>query len=181
MNDDLYPIDDDMTSSVLLFRADGAWKSANQERSQALLWAMIRANVVAFLYCVFPRVCMMGFRYAQPFLLERSIEFANNPEDPDRVGWALTAAFGLVFLGLAISSGSYYHMNYRFVTSTRGSLVSLIYAKTMDLSITALDESVAVTLMSNDTGKLRGDSCRARTAQLTPTIRSRMPGISESP
>ena len=116
-----------------------------------------------------------------PSTSERSIEFANNPEDPDRVGWALTAAFGLVFLGLAISSGSYYHMNYRFVTSTRGSLVSLIYAKTMDLSITALDESVAVTLMSNDTGKLRGDSCRARTAQLTLTIRSRMPGIPESP
>ncbi|PVH72950.1 putative ATP-binding cassette transporter [Cadophora sp. DSE1049] len=151
VNDDLYPIDDDMASGVLLARADRAWKSANQDQSQALFWAMIRANMVAFLYCIFPRVCMMGFRYAQPFLLERSIEFANNPEDPDRVGWALTAAFGLVFLGLAISSGSYYHMNYRFVTSTRGSLVSLIYAKTMDLSITALDESVAVTLMSNDT------------------------------
>ncbi|KAK0104754.1 hypothetical protein ONS95_005024 [Cadophora gregata] len=150
-NDDLYPIDDDMASGVLLARADMAWKSANQERAQALFWAMIRANKAALLYCVFPRICMMGFRYAQPFLLQRSIEFANNSKDPDRVGWALTAAFGLVFLGLAISSGSYYHMNYRFVTSTRGSLVGLIYAKTMDLSITALDESVAVTLMSNDT------------------------------
>jgi hypothetical protein len=44
-------------------------------------------------------------------------------------------------------------MNYRFVSTVRGTLVSLIYAKTMDLSITALDESVAVTLMANDTGK----------------------------
>ncbi|KAH6718942.1 putative ATP-binding cassette transporter [Leptodontidium sp. MPI-SDFR-AT-0119] len=151
VNDDLYPIDDDMTSSVLLARSEKTWKAANKNRSQALFWTTIRANIVAFSYCIFPRLCVIGFRYAQPFLLERSIKFANNPEDPDRVGWALTAAFGLVFFGLAISNGSYYHMDYRFVTSVRGSLVSLIYAKTMDLSITALDESVAVTLMANDT------------------------------
>ncbi|KAG4443574.1 hypothetical protein IFR05_000951 [Cadophora sp. M221] len=151
VNDDLYPIDDDMTSSVLLARSDKTWKAANKNRSQALFWTTIKANIIAFSHCIFPRLCVIGFRYAQPFLLERSIKFANNPEDPDRVGWALTAAFGLVFLGLAISNGSYYHMDYRFVTSVRGSLVSLIYAKTMDLSITALDESVAVTLMANDT------------------------------
>ncbi|EDN98254.1 hypothetical protein SS1G_13112 [Sclerotinia sclerotiorum 1980 UF-70] len=69
-------------------------------------------------------------------------------------GWALTGAFGIVFLGLAVSSGTYYHMAYRFNTAVRGSLVSLIYAKTVDLSITALDESVAVTLMANDTGAI---------------------------
>ncbi|KAH7329994.1 putative ATP-binding cassette transporter [Rhexocercosporidium sp. MPI-PUGE-AT-0058] len=151
VNDDLYPIDHDMASSVLLTRADKTWKAANTTRSQALFWATIRANLVAFAYCIFPRLCVIGFRYAQPFLLERAIKFANNPDEPDRIGWALTGAFGLVFFGLAISNGSYYHMNYRFVTSVRGSLVSLIYAKTMDLSITALDESVAVTLMANDT------------------------------
>lgn len=43
-------------------------------------------------------------------------------------------------------------MRYRYITTVRGTLVSLIYSKTMDLSITELDESVAVTLMSNDTG-----------------------------
>jgi ATP-binding cassette, subfamily C (CFTR/MRP), member 1 len=44
-------------------------------------------------------------------------------------------------------------MSYRFITSIRGTLVGMIYAKTMDLSITALDESVAVTLMASDTGE----------------------------
>ncbi|KAL2015583.1 hypothetical protein VTK56DRAFT_5216 [Thermocarpiscus australiensis] len=39
----------------------------------------------------------------------------------------------------------------RFVTSVRGSLCSLIYGKTLELSVTALDESIAVTLMSTDT------------------------------
>jgi hypothetical protein len=44
-------------------------------------------------------------------------------------------------------------MTYRFLVSVRGSLVGLVYTKTIDLSITALDESVAVTLMSSDTGE----------------------------
>ena len=42
-------------------------------------------------------------------------------------------------------------MTYRFVTSIRGSLCSLIYTKTLDLSSTALDGSAAVSLMSTDT------------------------------
>lgn len=42
-------------------------------------------------------------------------------------------------------------MIYRFVTIIRGSLYGLIYNKTLDLSIIALDESIAVSLMSTDT------------------------------
>jgi ATP-binding cassette subfamily C (CFTR/MRP) protein 1 len=44
------------------------------------------------------------------------------------------------------------HMTYRFITSVRGTLVSMIYTKTIELSVTALDESAAVTLMASDTG-----------------------------
>ena len=45
-------------------------------------------------------------------------------------------------------------MTFRFTTVVRGTLVSMICAKTLDLSITSLDESAAMTLMSNDTGEL---------------------------
>jgi len=75
----------------------------------------------------------------------------DSSEDSENIGWGLTAAYGFVFIGLAIANGSYYHMTYRSITSLRGSLVTMIYAKTVDLSITALDESVALTLMSTDT------------------------------
>jgi hypothetical protein len=118
-----------------------------------LFWSTLWATKGAFAYCIFPRICLIGFRYAQPFLLSRTVNFASNPEEPESIGWGLTAAFGFVFLGLAIATGSFYHMSYRFVTTVRGNLVGLIYAKTMDLSIIALDESVAVTLMANDTGE----------------------------
>ncbi|KUJ07957.1 putative ATP-binding cassette transporter [Mollisia scopiformis] len=150
-NEDLYPIDDSMTSRFLNHRAHVSWTAADKSRRWALMWATLKATRSPLLYCIFPRLCMIGFQYAQPFLLFRTVNFANNPDEPDSIGWGLTAAFGLVFLGLAISNGAYYHMCYRFVTTVRGSLVSLVYAKTIDLNITALDESVAVTLMSNDT------------------------------
>jgi ATP-binding cassette subfamily C (CFTR/MRP) protein 1 len=153
-NEDLYPIDEEMTSKILHGHAHIAWNNTNKTDARALLWSTLRANYAAFTYCILPRICLIGFRYAQPLLLTRTVEFANNPHDPESVGWGLTAAFGLVFLGLAIANGAYYHMCYRFVVASRGSLVTLIYAKTMDLSITALDESAAVTLMSNDTSKI---------------------------
>jgi ATP-binding cassette subfamily C (CFTR/MRP) protein 1 len=137
-NQDLYPIDYDMSSVVLNDRAQKAWTSAEKGDVRALLWSTLKASRGSLAFCIFPRVCLIGFRYAQPFLLS--------------IGWGLTAAFGLVFLGLAVASGSYYHMTYRFVTSIRGILVNMIYTKTLDLSITALDESAAVTLMANDTG-----------------------------
>lgn len=174
-NQDLYPIDEEMSSSTLNYKAQKVWNRTDKSKPGALFWTTMRASLPAFLYGVFPRLCLIGFRYAQPFLLSRTVNFASNPTEPDAVGWALTGAFGLVFVGLAVSNGSYCmcptpncipylrmrqlrpnilqdHMTYRFVTSVRGTLVSMIYTKTIDLSITALDESAAVTLMASDTG-----------------------------
>jgi ATP-binding cassette subfamily C (CFTR/MRP) protein 1 len=106
-NEDLYPIDDEMSSTTLNENAQRAWNRTDKSKSGALFWATLRASLPAFLYGIFPRLCLIGFRYAQPFLLSRTVNFASNPTDSDAVGWALTGAFGLVFLGLAVSNGSY--------------------------------------------------------------------------
>ncbi|THV45348.1 hypothetical protein BGAL_0499g00020 [Botrytis galanthina] len=153
-NEDLYPIGEEMSSHYLYSRARSTWDASNQTGSYSLLWSTLKATRGAFALGIIPRLCTTGFKYAQPFLLERTVGFANDESQPDSIGWSLTGAFGLVFLGLAVFNGAYYHMAYRFNTAVRGSLVSLIYAKTVDLSITALDESVAVTLMANDTSTI---------------------------
>jgi hypothetical protein len=151
-NEDLYPIDDEMTSAFLQHQGQQVWNGAQRSHARALLWSTLKATRASFAYCIFPRLCLIGFRYSQPFLLSRTVDFAHSPEQPDSIGWGLTAAFGLVFTGLAVANGSYEHMSYRFITTVRGTLVSMIYAKTVDLSITALNESAAVTLMASDTG-----------------------------
>ncbi|KAH8701001.1 putative multidrug resistance-associated protein [Talaromyces proteolyticus] len=153
-NSDLYPIDREMRSEALQTRMQRTWGNTtkvSQASSRALFWAVIKANRRSFFYCIVPRLCVTAFRYTQPFLLTRTVWYASDLSQSESIGWGLTGAFFLVLLGLAVSNGLYYHMNYRFVTSVRGSLISVIYAKTLDLSITALDESVAVTLMSSDT------------------------------
>lgn len=163
-NEDLYPIDEEMSSAFLQEHGERAWSVARRVKPRALLWSTLKATKASFAYCIFPRICVIGFRYAQPFLLSRTVDFANSPEEPDSIGWGLTAAFGLVFIGLAVANGSYEHMSYRFVTTVRGTLVSMIYAKTVDLSITALNESAAVTLMASDSGlcPFSSPSCQVR-------------------
>ncbi len=152
-NEDLYPIDSDMASTTLNLKAQQAWEAANKKNPRALVWATLKASRAACAYCIFPRICLIGFKYAQPFLLNRTVTFAQNPDEPDSIGWGLTGAFVLTFLGLGIANGAYYHMVYRFITTVRGVLITLVYSKTMNLSITAMDESAAITLMANDSGK----------------------------
>lgn len=106
-NEDLYPIEDEMSSTVLNDQAQRAWIRADKFKPRALIWTTMRASLLSFCSGIFPRICLVGFRYAQPFLLSRTVNFANNPNDPDAVGWALTGAFGLVFMGMAVIYGMY--------------------------------------------------------------------------
>lgn len=106
-DEDLYPIDDEMNSSTLSDQGQRAWDRSNKSKPRALFWATLRASLLSFSYGIFPRICLIGFRYAQPFLLSRTVNFTTNPKEPDAIGWALTGAFGVVFVGLAVSNGSY--------------------------------------------------------------------------
>lgn len=150
-NDDLYPIDDSMTSASLKLRAQSTWVTADKTARFALFRSTMRALGPQLAMSIFPRLCLIALKYSQPFLISRTIQYSGDLSQPEAIGWSLTAAFGLVFFSLAVANGAYWHSCYRFVTSMRGCLVSQIYSKTLDLSITALDESVALTLMATDT------------------------------
>ncbi len=49
-----------------------------------------------------------------------------------------------------VSTAWYEHQHLKFITAVRAGLVALIYNKTTTLSISAIDRSAAVTLMSAD-------------------------------
>ncbi|KAE9371145.1 putative multidrug resistance-associated protein [Stipitochalara longipes BDJ] len=153
--EDLFTIEEDMSSSVLRKRGQKLWSTANKSISNALFWSTLNSTRRQFVICIFPRLCLIAFRYAQPFLLSRTADFVKS-KDAKNIGWGLTGAFGIVFLGSAVADVLYSHMTFRFTTAIRGTLVSMIYEKTVDLSITALDESAAITLMSSDTETICG-------------------------
>ncbi|KAB5515468.1 P-loop containing nucleoside triphosphate hydrolase protein [Coniochaeta sp. 2T2.1] len=148
---DMYPIHDSMAARKLLTEAQTLWGSVNTSGELALAIATLRANKYVFTSGVIARLCVIAFKYTLPFLIKATTSFSEDVSQTDAVGWGLTGAWFLVLVGRGISNAFYYQMTYRFVTSVRGSLCSLIYCKTLDLSVTALDESVAVTLMSTDT------------------------------
>lgn len=151
--DDLFPIEGEMSSSVLGRKARKIWVRADKTRPHALFWSTLRATRRQLALCIFPRLCLIAFRYTQPLLLSRTADFVRSSTDTKSIGWGLTGAYGIVFLGTAIANGLYTHMTFRFTTVVRGTLVSMICAKTVELSITSLDESAAITLMANDTGE----------------------------
>ena len=146
---------------------------ADKSRSHALFWSTLKVARYHLVLCVFPRLCLIAFRYTQPFLLSRTTNFVKSPTDAKSIGWGLTGAFGIVFLGTAVVNGLYTHMTFRFTTVVRGTLVSMVCAKTLDLSITSINESAAVTLMSSDTGKCPCPVSRA----VCNTTHSRMPCV----
>ncbi len=54
---------------------------------------------------VVPRLCLVFFRFMQPLLIHRVSKLVSQPVShfTTNQGWGLTAAYGLVYLGLAVS------------------------------------------------------------------------------
>ncbi|KAF1843510.1 ABC transporter-like protein [Cucurbitaria berberidis CBS 394.84] len=103
---------------------------------------------------VVPRLCTVGFKFAQPFLIRRLVTWATQPDDTSNTiknsGYGLVGAFILVYVGLGISNARYQHLTNRLIITVRSILVPLIFQRTLQLSTSATDERASVTLMSTD-------------------------------
>ncbi|KAL3489938.1 P-loop containing nucleoside triphosphate hydrolase protein [Aspergillus germanicus] len=148
---DMLPIHDSLAARTLLPEARDSVGSSNPSNRHALALSTLWATKYIFLAGVAPRLSLAAFKYTLPFVIARTTSWTADPSQPDEIGWGLTGAWLLVFLGQAISNGFHYQMTYRVVTAVRGSLCSLIYTTTLNVSSTTLDESVAVLLMSTYT------------------------------
>lgn len=60
----------------------------------------------AFLEGVLPRLAFTGFCFAQPFLVERVLNFMNEPEHVNSANYAygLIGAYAIVYIGIAVWS-----------------------------------------------------------------------------
>jgi len=123
-----------------------------------------------FLAAIFPRLCFIGFSFAQPFLINRTIDFVGKPvtESTKSISYGIIGATVLIYVGLGVSERfrellfrhtltpyqvsrcHYKHKTYQVITMFRGALASLIFRKTTNLALGALDDSAAMTLMSTD-------------------------------
>lgn len=103
---------------------------------------------------VFPRLCIIAFTYTQPFLMEKAILLAFLPDNSifNNWGYGLIGAFLLTYGGSAIAAGQYAWRVRRSAARMRGSVIALIYEKSLNLDITSKSVSPAgaLTLVGND-------------------------------
>ncbi|KAF4958674.1 hypothetical protein FGADI_2224 [Fusarium gaditjirri] len=148
----LFPLEKHFKSLYLQKRLQTAWAKASRKGSHALMFTVLRTLKWPTMSIFFPRLCFIGFTFCQPFLISATLAWAENDSDSDDMdkGYGLIGAWFLVFMGLAVTSGQYQHLTYRAITMARGQLVSVLFDKATDISITAADPSAALTLMSAD-------------------------------
>lgn len=104
-----------------------------------------------------PRLALIFFRFMQPLLISKITSLINSPSSSSEFtsskGWALTAASGLIYISLALTTAASQHKTNRSIAMIRGALIAAIYTQTLSLPIN-LDESAAVTLMSSDVERI---------------------------
>ncbi|KAH0429478.1 ABC multidrug transporter [Colletotrichum camelliae] len=149
----LYDIDDGLRSEELLQRLLQQWDQRKGQGKHALIKALFSSTKKACIATAFPRLVLIGFKFAQPFLINRIITYVDGDKgsDPKSVAYGLITATAIIYLGTAIVNGFHQHKLYRFITMVRGSLASFILSKNLDADVAAAgDSSAALTLVSAD-------------------------------
>ncbi|KAK1596393.1 multidrug resistance-like protein [Colletotrichum navitas] len=152
---DLFVLDESMSVAVLNERFWLYWNrssspAANQSdgsppsHRHRLIGVCVSTLKWQLLAVVLPRVFLLGFTICQPLILNRFLEFLQNPSEDVNYGYGLIGAYGLVYLGISISSSFYWHKAFRSLSMLRGILVAAIYSKTTELRVAPGDDSAAV-------------------------------------
>ncbi|GIJ86756.1 hypothetical protein Asppvi_005651 [Aspergillus pseudoviridinutans] len=145
-----------MTSAKLVAAIENAWTKTKQTRPYPLLLTTAVALKWALLSPVAPHIALIGFKYRQPLLLASVVNYVQLPDtDRDRkVGYGLIGATAIVYIGIAVSTGLYNLKVCRSTVMIRGSLVSIIYRKTLRLHLNEAKSSAALTLASSDVDRI---------------------------
>ncbi|KAJ6175652.1 hypothetical protein N7485_002566 [Penicillium canescens] len=148
---DLPAVHEKLLSSELSARFTDTWAHSDQTGKNALLWAVIKCLRWEIATIAFPRLCVVGFGIAQPFLIGKVVSVLQRTDSFSiDISYGLIGATAIVFTGIAVSRASYEHLGYRATTMIRGGLMSIVFQHMMDLPLGSTDESSAMSLMGSD-------------------------------
>ncbi|KAH8887207.1 ABC transporter [Thozetella sp. PMI_491] len=151
--DDLYDLDPGLSSELLGRQLQVEWdKRQTPERKLELVVAVGRALWWPMVKSAFPRLFVVAFTFAQPFLIENILSLLVLPEEKNTYakGQALIAATAIIYVGLAVATLHYNQAMNRVEVKTRGAIVGLIYSRALRIQDGVYDDSAAVTLMTSD-------------------------------
>ncbi|CCD44945.1 similar to ABC transporter [Botrytis cinerea T4] len=147
---DLYPIDEHISSESVDERIQKQWDSSSKDKSYSLALAIAKALWAPLTVTMVPRLFLIAFSMAQPFLIEDAINFVEGGTEPNQYGYGLIGAFGITYLGIAISTAWYQYLTSRALTMIRAALISIIYKSSLDIAVGTVEASSPVSLMGAD-------------------------------
>ncbi|KPI34457.1 Metal resistance protein YCF1 [Cyphellophora attinorum] len=149
--DDLYTLDEALQSEKVHQRFKTHWQAKRSHGPRSLMGTALSVLRWELIFSAIPRLFLSAAQFSQPFLVQATIRYVSNQsEQPVSHGWGLAGAFFLSYFAVAVLSAAYKHLANRCCTQLRGGLVSLLYDKTLNLSLTAIDRDAVLTLMSTD-------------------------------
>ena len=101
----LYETDQELRSELLLDRLRKAFEGKNRSGRYALVFAVLRCVRPALLSTIVPRVLLIGFKFSQPFLINRVITYVEGDrgDGSGNIGYGLIGATALIYIGTAVS------------------------------------------------------------------------------
>ncbi|KAF4618396.1 hypothetical protein G7Y89_g14908 [Cudoniella acicularis] len=149
---DLYLLDQEMITARLQLKFQKHWVSRPKKNSTELYKAFFSTLKLQMLLPIIPALAVVTFTIIQPLLLNGFLKFLIEPGNSDSTnyGYGFMVAYLVVYIGIAVSAGCYWHRVYRAATQLRGILVSAIYQKTLERSSSSSNNLTAVSLMSTD-------------------------------
>lgn len=101
---DLPAVHEKLLSSRLSVQFADAWACSNKAGQNALLWAVIKCLRWEMVAIAFPRLCVVGFSIAQPFLIGKVVSVLQRTDSFSLdASYGLIGATAIVFVGIAVS------------------------------------------------------------------------------
>ncbi|EHY56729.1 hypothetical protein HRR83_002189 [Exophiala dermatitidis] len=153
----LWEVEKQFSSTVLTVEMDRLWERHLTREKRSPLWLLLVGEFRWLSFLPLPmRVAQAAFQFAQPFLIQRTLTWFHSPVDPEsnNVGYGLLGAFAFVYIGIAVTTAYGQYQIVRLITALRGSLVLLIYRKTLDVKKAGAQDLSSITLMSTDVERI---------------------------
>ncbi|KAI7978013.1 hypothetical protein EIK77_009553 [Talaromyces pinophilus] len=148
---DLYPLDSSLSAESLhaKFLENMDYSKLKGDRV-GLVKVLCRTLTIPLLLPIPPRLALLGFTFAQPFFIEKLLNYLTESEADPNIGYGLIGASLLIYLGIGISTALCWYFHHRMRAMARSVLVTEIFQKATKVRLGFDNDSAALTLMSTD-------------------------------